>query len=255
MAVRLHHLFLEQICIRQYIDFKSIKLLNEVKKLARRTDDSEFVKEYDVKEHKFMTMEEERRERIIDAALKEFSKGYTAASTDVIVKEAGISKGLLFHYFGSKRGFFLFLIKYASDLIIAEYEKVISESCDFLENIRRVSKLKVELSSQYPLEIGVLTKAYAAMKEVFPEGLPGDLLNSPLLAIQQVCQRSHNDRTLFKEGIDEEKAKNIMIWTINGLLDSQFRYGDDIAAYKAHSDELVKGLEEYLQILRTALYR
>lgn len=202
-----------------------------------------------------MTMEEEKRKRIIDAALKEFSKGYTAASTDVIVKEAGISKGLLFHYFGSKRGLFLFLIKYASDIIIAEYEKVVSESSDFLENIRRVSKRKLELAFQYPLEFSVLTKAYAAMKEVFPEGLPGDLLNSPLLAIQQVCQRSNNDRTLFKEGIDEQKAQNIIIWTINGLLDSQFRYGDDLAAYKAHSDELVQGLEEYLQLLRKALYR
>ncbi len=47
-------------------------------------------------------MEEEKRERVIDAALKEFSKGYMAANTDVIVKAAGISKGLVFHYFGSK---------------------------------------------------------------------------------------------------------------------------------------------------------
>ena len=106
-----------------------------MRKLARRVDDSEFVKEYDIKEHKFMTMEEEKRQRVINSALKEFSKGYTAANTDDIVKEAGISKGLLFHYFGSKRGLFLFLIKYTLDIFFTEYDKVISESHDLLENI------------------------------------------------------------------------------------------------------------------------
>lgn len=223
--------------------------------MARKVDDSQFVKEYDMKEHKIMTMEEEKRERIINAALKEFSKGYSAANTDIIVKEAGISKGLLFHYFGSKRGLFLFLIKYTSDIIIREYEKAILENCDFLENIRNVSKKKADLSFQYPLEFAVLVKAHASAKEVFPEGLPGDMSNSFLMAMELVCQKSNNDKSMFKEGIDREMAQNIIIWTINGLIDSQFRYGDDLGAYKAHHGELSKGLEDYLQVLRKILYR
>lgn len=223
--------------------------------MARRIDDSEFVKEYNIKEHKFMTMEEEKRERVIDAALREFSKGYMAANTDVIVKEAGISKGLIFHYFGSKRGLFLFLIKYALDIYFTEYEKIVSEGNDFLENIRVGSKLKAELSFRHPLIFGFLLKAYSAMKDVFPEGLPADLLNLTQMGMQQISKRSNNEKTLFKEGIDSEKAQNIIIWTMNGFTDSLFRYGDDIDAYKAHHDELVKELEEYLQILRKILYQ
>lgn len=229
--------------------------LNEVRKLARKIDDSEFVKEYDIKEHKFMTMEKEKRERVIDAALNEFSKGYMTANTDVIVKEAGISKGLIFHYFGSKRGLFLFLIKYASDTIITEYEKVISENRDFLENIRTVSKLKADLSFRYPLVFGFLVKAYSSVKDVFPEGPPGDLLNLTYMGMQQICQRSNNEETLFKKGIDRDKAQNIIIWTINGVIESLFRYGDDIDVYKAHYDQNLKELEEYLQMLRKILYR
>lgn len=225
--------------------------------LARRTDDSEFVREYDIKEHKFMTMEEEKRERVIDEALKEFSKGYMEANTDVIVKEARISKGLLFHYFGSKRGLFLFLIKYTLDIFFTEYKKVISESHDLLENIRIGSKLKLELSIRYPLIFGFLMKAYSAMKDVFPEGLPGDLPYSTHMveAMQQISQKSNHDKKLFKEGIDSEKAQNIIIWTMNGFIDSLFRYGDDVDAYKAHYDEMVNELDEYLQILRKILYR
>ena len=224
-------------------------------KLARRIDDSEFIKEYDIREHKFMTMEEEKRQRIIDAALKEFLKGYMEANTDVIVKEAGISKGLIFHYFGSKRGLFLFLLKYALDIVTTEYEKVISEKYDFLENMRRVSKLKAELAFRYPLIFGFTVKAYASIKEVFPEGLPGDVLNLSYMGMQEICQRSNNNQSLFKEGIDSKKAQKIILWTVNGLIDSLFRYGDDIDAYKAHYDEMAKELDEYMQMLRKILYR
>lgn len=225
--------------------------------MARRNDDSEYIKEYNMKDHKFMTMEAEKRERVINAALKEFSKGYLEANMDVIAKEAGISKGLLFHYFGSKRGFFLFLIKYTLDIYFSEYEKVLSENHDFLENIRAGSKLKMELSFRHPLIFGFLIKAYAAVKDVFPEGLPDDVPYSSHMveAMQQIRQRSNQEKTLFKEGIDSEKAQNIILWTMDGFIDSLFRYGDEIDAYQAHYNEMVKELDEYLQILRKILYR
>lgn len=42
---------------------------------------------------------------MINAALKVFAlNGYRHASTDDIVREAAISKGLLFHYFENKLG-------------------------------------------------------------------------------------------------------------------------------------------------------
>jgi hypothetical protein len=62
-------------------------------------------------------------------------------------------------------------------------------------------------------------------------------------------------RLKIKEDIDSEKAQNIILWTMNGLTDSALRYGDDIDAYKAHYDDMVKEFEEYLQILRKILYR
>lgn len=225
--------------------------------MARRNDDSEFIKEYNVKDHKFMTMEAEKRGRVIDAALKEFSKGYLEANMDVIAKDAGISKGLLFHYFGSKRGFFLFLMKYTLDIYFSEYEKVLSKNHDFLENIRIGSKLKMELSVRYPLIFGFSIKAYAAVKDVFPEGVPDDVPYSSHMmeAMQQIRQRSKHEKTLFKEGIDVEKAQNIIIWTMNGFIDNLLRYGDDIDAYKEHYHEAEKELEEYLKILRKILYR
>ncbi len=218
-------------------------------------DDSEFIREYEIKDHKFMTMNEEKRARVICAALMEFSKGYAEANTDLIVKEAGISKGLLFHYFGSKRGLFLFLLKYTLGTLVTEIERVVSESNDFLENIRTASKVEGDLTIQYPLEFGFLAKAQSAIKEVFPEGLPGASPNSPHMLMQLICQRSNNDPSLFKEGIDSKKAQNIIIWTINGFSESLLHYGDNIETYKAHADEIAEEEEAYLRLLRQLLYR
>ena len=49
----------------------------------------------------------ESRERILDAALEEFGeKGYEAASTNCVCRQADISKGLLFHYYKTKQQLF-----------------------------------------------------------------------------------------------------------------------------------------------------
>ena len=56
---------------------------------------------------KFFDLKKEKQDRMINAALKLFAEnGYRRASTDDKVKEAGISKGLLFHYFISKIGLY-----------------------------------------------------------------------------------------------------------------------------------------------------
>jgi len=66
---------------------------------------------------KFLSLEPDKQEKIINAAMKEFAeKGYTQASTNEIVREAGISKGLLFHYFSNKKQLFFFLHDYALEI-------------------------------------------------------------------------------------------------------------------------------------------
>jgi TetR/AcrR family transcriptional regulator len=47
------------------------------------------------------------RERILDAALKEFAaKGFAGARVDVIARQARINKRMLYHYFEDKEGLF-----------------------------------------------------------------------------------------------------------------------------------------------------
>ncbi|WP_231563577.1 TetR/AcrR family transcriptional regulator [Anoxybacillus sp. KU2-6(11)] len=52
----------------------------------------------------FERQPEEKKKLIIRVAIEEFAEhGYDKASTDVMTSRVGISKGLLFHYFKSKK--------------------------------------------------------------------------------------------------------------------------------------------------------
>lgn len=61
----------------------------------------------------------ERRQRLLEIGLELFGESsYDALSTDEIAARAGISRGLLFHYFGSKRGYYVAVIREAADRLL-----------------------------------------------------------------------------------------------------------------------------------------
>ena len=70
---------------------------------------------------KFWDLNKTKQNSMINGALKVFSRdGFRHASTDEIVAEAGISKGLLFHYFYSKAGLYEFLTEYSARFALVE---------------------------------------------------------------------------------------------------------------------------------------
>ncbi|MDQ3932276.1 MAG: TetR/AcrR family transcriptional regulator [Actinomycetota bacterium] len=58
---------------------------------------------------------DERRSQLVRVGLREFSRRpYDAVSIDEIATAAGVSKGLLYHYFPSKRDFYIAVIEAAA---------------------------------------------------------------------------------------------------------------------------------------------
>ncbi|WP_063051359.1 TetR/AcrR family transcriptional regulator [Nocardia arthritidis] len=61
----------------------------------------------------------ETRQRLLDAAVELFSEhGYDEVAVADIAKNAGVAHGLLFHYFGNKRGVYLAALREASHRIV-----------------------------------------------------------------------------------------------------------------------------------------
>jgi AcrR family transcriptional regulator len=118
----------------------------------------------------FKNIEVEKRKRIINSALEEFSKnGYKKASTNSIVKNAKISKGLLFHYFGNKQVLYDKLSEFAIQIITESIStKVDWDITDYFERIKQVVIIKIEVTNEYPYIYDFLKEIYKgkSIKEI-----------------------------------------------------------------------------------------
>ncbi|MDR2547011.1 MAG: TetR/AcrR family transcriptional regulator [Lachnospiraceae bacterium] len=101
---------------------------------------------------KFFDLKTEKQDRMINASLKVFARnGYQYASTDEIVKEAAISKGLLFHYFGSKLGLFVFLADYAVRYMKMEIVKAVNEKeTDYFAILKSIEVARLAALRKFP---------------------------------------------------------------------------------------------------------
>lgn len=101
---------------------------------------------------KFFDLKQEKQDRMINGALKVFARNsYKHTSTDVIVKEAGISKGLLFHYFTSKLGLYEFLYQYSARFMLLELSREVSKKeTDFFALRKQMEKARMQVMKMYP---------------------------------------------------------------------------------------------------------
>ncbi len=108
----------------------------------------------------FLRLGEDKKNMIIKNSLLEFSsKGYQDANTDNIIKACGISKGSLFHYFGSKKNLYLHLISHSLNIFDAAAKGNTCEGNSFYDILFIGLESKLALYQSHPLEIALLTMA------------------------------------------------------------------------------------------------
>ncbi len=206
---------------------------------------------------KFMSLEPEKRERIINAALEEFAqKGYKNASTNEIVKKANISKGLLFHYFSSKKSLYMFLFDYALDLFLNEiYSKLNYDKTDIIKRWRQIALLKIELIQKYPrIYDFVLSLAVEVDNEIKQE-LESRQKTIFVDATQRLLENV--DSSGFKEGLDTKRVSEIIIWVVQGFSNRELEHIKHDPDYKTQLDmnAVVDDFDQYLKLLQNAFYK
>lgn len=101
---------------------------------------------------KFFDLAREKQDRMINGAIEVFAKnGYKHASTDDMVKAVGVSKGLWFHYFGSKEGIYVFVYDYCVKYMLLELSTIVDENeKDYFELIKQIAMTKTTVGKSYP---------------------------------------------------------------------------------------------------------
>jgi TetR/AcrR family transcriptional regulator len=204
---------------------------------------------------KFLSLDIEKRDRIINSAIKEFAqKGYDSASTNEIVKEASISKGLLFHYFKNKKQLFFFLFDYCYNVVADEfYKKVDLTERDFFKRIRQAVQIKTELQTQYP---DILTFIQEAMMQESAEiKVEFDKKIQELTAVNINIIYEGIDLSKFRDDVDVQKILKIISWTFEKMSDEEFLKAKMIPNYKIDYDKISMEAEEYFEIFIKCFYK
>ena len=192
---------------------------------------------------RFFELKKEKQDRMINAALKVFSQyGYRHASTDEIIRDAQISKGLLFHYFESKIGLYAFLYDYATKFVTLELTTHVEKSEDgFFELFKQILSSKTDSMYRYPYIFLFLDKADEESDE------------DALREIQERREKYHRimdalkeraDITVFGTDVDYEKVWNLLDFTVDGLVLKAVR-SDNFRA-----DFLLEEATEYVDMIR-----
>ena len=200
---------------------------------------------------KFHSLETEKQERIINAALKEFARnGYDKASTNEIVKEAEISKGSLFNYFNNKKELYLFLLDYVANIIEQIYAEVDWNEPDFFERIRQLGLIKFKVYKKFPHAFNFLKAlTHEDASEVKPaiNKLKKDIVTSGLeLGYQNI------DWTKFRDDFNREKMINIINWTMLSFSEENLSKLDSIDDVGM---EVLSESDEYFEILKRCFYK
>lgn len=197
---------------------------------------------------KFFDVKKAKQDSIINAALKIFSQnGYKKASTDVIVKEAGISKGLLFHYFISKKGLYEFICDYSVKYMTLELTRAVKRSeKDFFKVQVQIERARTRVMKNYPY------------MQQFINNMKFEIDKDAVAAIGDKCKamaETYNsiycqtDNTKFLDKVDVNKIIDMLAWMSDGFIREHFQNS------KPDLDAMSEEFEKYLNMLRRHFYK
>lgn len=202
----------------------------------------------------FLSQDDARRSRILEAALTEFAeKGYKKASTNTIVREAGVSKGLLFHYFISKKDLYVYLYTYAVKTVTNElYEQVNFANKDVLNRVKQSTLVKIASYMNHPL--------FMKLFEKFDLVKDPDIRNAIITLNKSVQEETYEklfsniDYYAFNDSLNIDRCLQVVRWTIDKISYEWKVTHGGIYDEEAFED-LKMDITHYLDLFREAFYR
>ncbi|SDZ65788.1 regulatory protein, tetR family [Evansella caseinilytica] len=216
----------------------------------------------------FEKLPEEKKQRILRICMEEFSNnGYANTSTDTITNRAGISKGILFHYFKNKKNLYFYIVEYASELLSRKLLGATKKatSTDYFERIKEVAVLKQKVQWEYIVETKLVANA---------------LLHSPLeikTELSEIIQRSTNaykeheknmennykkyledqlNKGMLKEGLSPEKIIQLTTYILKQLSDKYlYLIETQQLDIKDLYDKVIPEMDEYIHMMKYGIYK
>lgn len=204
----------------------------------------------------FENLPDEKRDKIFQASMEVFAeKGYEGASTNDIIKRAGISKGILFHYFGNKENLYLYVLDKTLDSAIEKITAGYSMAPpDLFERITATGMLKLKFALEEPLVYKLIFVTFVNTPQSIREAVQERYKRLYEIALPMLFDGL--DLSHIRNGVDHNKAIEVVVLFMEGL---QAKY---IEAFKNMSpDEALSMMDKleqdsivYMDILKKGIY-
>lgn len=116
---------------------------------------------------------EQARRRLLDAALSVFDeKGYSDSSLGQVAQRAGVSRALIYHYFGSKDALLLALHEELDQALLKRVQAAVASPGTPLENLAQGARAFLQAAADLPAARIMLldTPAVPALRKHIEEG-------------------------------------------------------------------------------------
>lgn len=205
--------------------------------------------------HNFKNLIEDKKQRILEACILEFAdKGYERASTNVIIKNANVSKGILFHYFGNKKSLFLYTVEYCIQFLISEYRKYpLQKSDDIFERIIEFGMIKLKISHANPSISKLIVHAFMNT----PEDIRSEIKDRYTQLSNEFMPSIFKDidSTKFRESANPKKVIEIVILLLETLQEKYTKqYKGRELELLDDADKIMEEYKEYIEVLKYGIY-
>lgn len=203
----------------------------------------------------FIGLKKEKRDIIINSALMEFAaKGYDLASTNEMVKAAGISKGALFHYFANKKDLFFFLCDYVFEVVSREfYEQIGHCGGDLLTRYRRAAMLKGAVYQRHPPIFEFIKRLTVEKSPEIAAELKEQL--EKMINYGYECLLGNLDTSLFRQDVPANKIRDLIIWSLENYGNRSLELIGGKKVEDIDIEALNADFDEYLDVLRKCFYK
>jgi len=192
-------------------------------------------------------LENEKVLRIVNCGFEVFTKNnFEKASTNLIVENAEISRGLLYHYFRNKKELFEFLLYFSGKQIISNMvDSVDWSNTDFLLRVRQALISKIETLAEYPYLYEFCDKYARDYAEELTQKLMPDI-SSRLF-------EENLDFSQLRKEVDVELMKSTIINALSKLITKILKDGTGLSKTDIVLRETAE-IDRYLEFFRTVFY-
>lgn len=187
-----------------------------------------------------------KRTRILDAAEIEFgTKGYEAASTNIIHKEAEVSKGTIFRYFNSKAELYYQLFIERLDKVVAAINNIEFKSEDIYEKIIEITAWKIAYFTQHPYLSQIFIEAFSNPPKEIANKISKEYKRVMKLSLDNFF--SQIDMNDFSNEYTKDEVIRFLNYALNGLQKIYIQQKLTVESLQTFKDEGMKFIKTVLR--------